>query len=668
MRFKLVGSAKRAKKDKAITFGYKLFETNSKRELIEYVNTHAIIPAIVKGGKRHRKELKEILPIIRLDLDKKGEEKIVDKALKAKGLEYIKKPSTSNMLGSTGYKWHYIIFMDKVPEKYDDYKSAYEWFVNDYLHINIKDNGVKSPTTNMNFNPAGIERTEYHKGKRLDLSHIKYTPKKKRNKNEKYGDVSLKRIKEVLKDINPKDYRDRSEWMKIIASIHHGGGDKAKKLAKQWSKRDKKKYTKEGFDEIWSQLASGRYGDEITVGTLFQMAGWVKDDPVELFPNTGKKLKVKKKKKKKLKTLLDPPNKLDIEFERNKRKSRSLNKMIKEGKLLMVVGDAGSGKTTLTAWMGAGILSEYDEKVLHYWAFDPDDMHKIGMQQYFINKSIGDRAMILDSTVDDMFDYYDGFFEHTNAPQQALADAIIVIDTYKKIAIDVNNKALNAKMMSWGKKLTQYGATVLFLGHTNKDGITHSGTAELEQDSDAIFRIKREKGDGEATFTIEAAGRIRYKFNTISFKTELKGDDDSFHTNAMEKMVEIETDKYSSMFNAVDGETTSSEAKKKRIQDDIASLTKYQRDITAIYDAIKVANNTKGLQSNQEVIARIAGETAPSSNSTLKRLIKRFTHTGSDDFTGLWTIKTKRKKHRRLTIIKVVKKSKLDKHIRDILF
>ncbi len=104
MEYKLYGSSK-IPKDKAATFNFKPFETDDLKEVVKFINTHSVIPCSVEDGHRLKNNVKGIYPWIRLDIDVKGEARAIDKALK--GIQYIKKPSTSHL--KHPYKWHYFI-------------------------------------------------------------------------------------------------------------------------------------------------------------------------------------------------------------------------------------------------------------------------------------------------------------------------------------------------------------------------------------------------------------------------------------------------------------------------------------------------------------------------------------------------------------------------------
>ncbi len=93
------------------------------------------------------------------------------------------------------------------------------------------------------------------------------------------------------------------------------------------------------------------------------------------------------------------------------------------------------------------------------------------------------------------------------------------------------------------------GATFLSLGHTNKDGEKQSGTAEIEQDSDAIFRVDSITDGDTATSTIMPAGRCRLDPTTQTFQFK-RGDTAS--VLRLDNSIDIEAIAYAKAIRATD--------------------------------------------------------------------------------------------------------------------
>ncbi len=97
----------------------------------------------------------------------------------------------------------------------------------------------------------------------------------KKIKTVERGDVGktpLKNIKDALDRVDIKDYSTEESWFHMLASIYHGGGAKAEELARNWSKGDGDSYDKEAFDTKWDRLLSADFGEDISVGSLFDAA------------------------------------------------------------------------------------------------------------------------------------------------------------------------------------------------------------------------------------------------------------------------------------------------------------------------------------------------------------------------------------------------------------
>jgi len=180
-------------------------------------------------------------------------------------------------------------------------------------------------------------------------------------------------------------------------------------------------------------------------------------------------------------------------------------------------GPSGSMKSTIVAsiMLNKAFATEYK---VHYWAFDTDPAFNMAFSKIATERKLTDNIMFIEDVTP--ADFHDGYKSVIDAKEN-LQNTVIVVDTYKFIAsADVNDKKTNAKTMHFIKELCKLGACVVSLGHTNKDGKKNSGTAEMEQDSDAIMRIDAIDQDGSKIATIKKAGRIRFAYHTpITFKT-----------------------------------------------------------------------------------------------------------------------------------------------------
>ncbi len=278
MKYKLYGTS-RIPKDKAATFNYKAYETESIDELVGYVNTHAILPCAVDKGHRKKDNVKEIYNWIRLDVDVEGEAEKIDVALK--DMMYIKKPSTSH--AKYPYKWHYLIPIEGVSQDYDEYKLQYAQFLNDF-NIDLKDTSLSSVVQNTNpmKGKAGIALTEVNKGGVWTASKMKI--KKRLGLEKTHSNVTKASVKSALDKVGFEqgDYDSTyKKWLVVGMALYDWCPKRGFKLWDKWSRLDGDSYDG-STNKKWDDFANSMTGD-VTIGTLMHLAYGDKVDVDEVF-------------------------------------------------------------------------------------------------------------------------------------------------------------------------------------------------------------------------------------------------------------------------------------------------------------------------------------------------------------------------------------------------
>lgn len=553
-----ISGTKHIPKGKAATFGYKPYETKDLEKVVKYVNTHAIIPCVVKNGHRLTDNVIEILPWIRLDIDKKGEIQKIEKRLKKNNIMYIKKPSTSN--AKNPWKWHIFIPVTNVSQNYDEYKLQYFAFLTD-MGITLSDKSLASVVQNTNpMGESGIALTEVVKGNVWKAPKVK-APKKQKRKKVDYEPAQKKDAKELLKKLDPDCSYD--DWYKIGMALHTEFGDDGFKLFNKWSKKSDKYSGISYMNKKWNNFDAHNKG-AITMGSLIHMVHGEKK-PEDNFGDASKQAKkVKKKKPKKPKKKKKDPN-----FNSRQVPGVLTKKLIKQrGQQLalfpgvvvdrmhtFIYGAAGMGKTTLFGWISVNILKEYPKSDVIFWSFDTTQDHEQCIFEYAQDQGVGKRfQMSVDSTGDD----YEEWARNCIEEEADLTGLVVVIDTFKNITKNVNDKNANKEAMHRIKDILRLGATVVSLGHSNKDGIKHSGTAEIEQDSDAILVMNRavNTDTGEVVISIEKGGRVRFNSPGVSFKMKPEGVDYDYHASTLATLEKMDT--------VVDLKTKADEEEKKK--------------------------------------------------------------------------------------------------------
>ena len=636
MKYKLSGTRK-IPKDKAATFGFKTIETDDIKQLVKFLNTHAVLPCKVKGGHRLTKNVKEIYPWIRLDVDLPGEAKKIDKALK--DIKYIKKPSTSN--AKNPYKWHYYIPIKNVSQNYDAYKLQYWAFLKDH-GIELHDKALASVVQNTNpMGEEGIQITHVNggKGKKYWTAPDVKVPKRKKSK-KKHSETSRDEIKKILALPSMTKHVDRDkrggrkknatgfgyeEFLKVGMALYDWCPKRGFKLYKKWAE-DTGSYYAGDVDMKWTDFARNLDGN-VSIGSLIHMAHGEKKDLTEDLPK-GKKLKIikpgksKKKRKKGKLTLDELPGQMNKKLIKNRGDQVVLfDQVLVEGMHSFIYGAAGSMKTTTIAWIAMNVLENFEKKKVHFWSFDAAQNHEKAIYDF-----ADDPRMMLsvESTADDYYAYYEEAIEN----EMDLSDVLIIVDTFKFISSNVNDKNANKKAMHFIKELLRLGASCISLGHTNKDGIKQSGTAEIEQDSDAILRIDREVDpmSGEVLLTISAAGRAR--FNTdrgVTFHCTPVGEGYDYLKTALDSMEKTEF---------VDL-ATGIEAKKAAVQEvmkyeekiAVDSKGRDANDIKIVKKMIKSIKNNDKISNSQEMLYQRVHGINGMAKPTLAKLLTKYNGT-----------------------------------------
>jgi len=543
MNFKFYGT-KKIPKEKAATFGYKGFETKNIKDVVKYVNTHAILPCSVEDGHRLRNNVEEIYSWIRLDVDIKGEAKKIDKALK--DLMYIKKPSTSHK--KNPYKWHYLIPIKNVSQNYDAYKLQYHKFLADHK-IDLRDKSLASVVQNTNpMGEDGVKLTVVNKGEVWEAPTMK-APKRKKL-TEKHPDMSKREVKKLLSKLTNHVERDKrgdriggaeglgyTEFLSIGMALYDWCPVKGYTLYKKWAEKTGSYYAGD-VDIKWNDFEKNASGD-VTIGTLMYLVHGERPPEDEFKDMRTKKEKKQKVKEKKKGITLDAlPGMLNEKLIKARGDQISLfDGVLTQSMHTFIYGAAGSNKTTSIAWIMLDVLKRYKNKKVHFWSFDASQNHEQAIYDYANHIGIGsDRFMLsVVSTSEDFYNYYKAIID----AEIDMHDIIIVTDTFKFISKNINDKNANKNALHFIKDLQALGATAITLGHTNKDGIKQSGTAEIEQDTEAILRIDRnvDEVSGEVVLTISEAGRVRLTNpGSVTIKSKPKGTGYKYLYSAMESM------------------------------------------------------------------------------------------------------------------------------------
>ncbi len=195
------------------------------------------------------------------------------------------------------------------------------------------------------------------------------------------------------------------------------------------------------------------------------------------------------------------------------------NGLVRQASHVVIYGPSGSGKSTITNYLLPEALLNIPELKVFYMNLDGSDEITINTSDFLNNDP---RVKFYnEAKASDLLYRIQTAIE----TEQDLSNTLFIFDTLKKFQTDINSKSANTLHFDLIRKATMRGATCISIAHSNKDGGTFSGTAELEQDSDAVFRFdsaKDLKDENKLIVSVVEGGRVRWQSKERSFTIPAK--------------------------------------------------------------------------------------------------------------------------------------------------
>jgi len=187
-----------------------------------------------------------------------------------------------------------------------------------------------------------------------------------------------------------------------------------------------------------------------------------------------------------------------------------IDDLIPSGYHIVLYGAAGSGKTTIALHWCYKIAKAHIDTQIFYLYLDGQIGMAANFTTFLEENGVSDRIHLLTNA--NVSEALNLIGDIVKSGQILPEKMVVILDTLKFLNPNVNNKDANVKAMQRIKKLTALGITFISLHHTNKDGENFAGTAEIEQDGDALLKIETAPGEKEHTriSTIGEGGRVRY--------------------------------------------------------------------------------------------------------------------------------------------------------------
>jgi len=176
-------------------------------------------------------------------------------------------------------------------------------------------------------------------------------------------------------------------------------------------------------------------------------------------------------------------------------------------------GPSGAGKTTIMIHLCFEMIKRDYEVVYFYLDGELNTASKISEE--IESKNIGGKFNLLS---DGIMNEYKQMLDESITKKESFDNVVFILDTFKFFTRNINDKNANKEAMHYIKELCKLGASFISIGHTNKDGKNESGTAEIEQDSDAVLRIDSMEDTNHNTATIKKGGRCRFDVKAKSYE------------------------------------------------------------------------------------------------------------------------------------------------------
>ncbi len=252
---------------------------------------------------------------------------------------------------------------------------------------------------------------------------------------------------------------------------------------------------------------------------------------------------VKKKSSKGLKGFRKAFSKIALDDEAvAKRRAQTYIGLFGTGMVTVLFGAAGTFKTTVMARDCVDALKADSDLEVYMWSFDAAQSHENAIIELAKAEGVADRFHISNGVSSSD---YNEMVDHVIGTEEDMRNTMFIVDTYKHVSSNVNDKSSNLEALTRMKQLGKLGCTVVTLAHSNKDKDKNSGTAEVEQDSDALLKIDATEVDGTYTISITKFGRVRYDFEPCSYEVAKPGKGRGYYdimksVKKLDKVVDIE--------------------------------------------------------------------------------------------------------------------------------
>jgi len=164
-------------------------------------------------------------------------------------------------------------------------------------------------------------------------------------------------------------------------------------------------------------------------------------------------------------------------------------KFLAKRRITMFYADGGNGKTWLNFGTAKYICDNNLAKMVYYFDLDNpiDEVVDRNLEDLLINKYSNFKYIHRSDLEYTALETLEMLASKEYSRNHAYEDVVFIIDSIRNVT-DVLNNGKAMYVMNLLMDIREAGGTVLFIAHSNKDGINYEGSNNLKNSSDAMFK------------------------------------------------------------------------------------------------------------------------------------------------------------------------------------
>lgn len=164
-------------------------------------------------------------------------------------------------------------------------------------------------------------------------------------------------------------------------------------------------------------------------------------------------------------------------------------KFLAKRRITMFYADGGNGKTWLNFGTAKYLCKNKLAKMVYYFDLDNplDEVVDRNVEELLINKYDNFKYIHRSDLEYTALETLEMLAKKEHSRNHAYEDIVFIIDSIRNVT-DVLSNGKAMQVMNLLMDIREAGGTILFIAHSNKDGINYEGSNNLKNSSDAMFK------------------------------------------------------------------------------------------------------------------------------------------------------------------------------------